>query len=172
LSPRNKAPRTVEGYLESSGHFDRWLDDRHSDLMPDGITAEVCRTWLLELGATRRPSTVKTRWGALRQFWAWCLDEGEIATNPMEKVKAPMVPDIPVELLTADQIKAVLSTCDGPSMLERRDQAILLLYLDTGGRLSAIATARLDGLDLRERTLRAQEKGRKEQLLPFGARDR
>jgi integrase/recombinase XerC len=170
LESENKAPKTIEGYLESMGLFDRWLDDRHPGLLPEEITPEILRTWLAELGVDRRPSTVKTRWGGLRQFWAWCLDEGEIDVNPMEKVKAPIVPPIPVPLLTGDQVKAVLATCEGASLLERRDQAILLLFLDTGARLTAIATARLDGLDLRERTLVVQEKGRKQQVKPFGAK--
>jgi integrase/recombinase XerC len=170
LESENKAPRTIEGYLETMTLFDRWLDDQHPGLMPEEISTEHCRTYLLQLGETRRPSTVKTRWGGLRQFWAWCLEEGEIEENPMARVKAPMVPDIPVELLTVDQVKAVLATCEGASLLERRDQALLLLYLDTGARLSAIATARLDELDLRERTLRVQEKNRKTQVLPFGAK--
>lgn len=170
LESENKAPRTIEGYLESLMLFDRWLDQHHPGVLPEEISTETCRRWLAELGQTRKPSTVRTRYGGLRQFFAWCHDEGEIEANPMARIKAPDVPETPVPVLSGDKIRAVLATCEGSSLLERRDQAILLLYLDTGARLTAIATARLDGLDLRERTLRVWEKGRKQQVLPFGSK--
>lgn len=170
LESENKAPRTIGGYLESLGLFDRWLDQHHPDLAAHEITIRHCRAWLAELrDSGRQPSTVRTRWGGMRQFFAWCLAEGEIDENPMERIEAPVVPEKRVPLLTPDQVKAILKTCEGPLLLDRRDLAIFHLYLDTGARLSAIATARLDGLDLRERTLWVREKNRKDQQLPFGA---
>jgi site-specific recombinase XerD len=170
LESENKAPRTIGGYMETMRLFDRWLDDQDPGLMPEEISTEVCRRWFIALAETRKPSTVKTRWGGMRQFWSWCLAEGEIDLDPMARIEAPAVPEIPVEILSGDQVKAILETCEGPGLLERRDQAILLLYLDTGARLTAIATAKLDGLDLRERTVVVQEKGRRTQVLPFGAK--
>lgn len=73
-------------------------------------------------------------------------------------------------LLSVDELKAVIAACDGPLLVDRRDQARILLYADTGVRLSKLGTARLDNLDLRERSLLVVGKGNRERVLPFGAR--
>lgn len=170
LEAENKADRTIGNYLEGMRLFLRWLEEQSPGLEPDEVTAEYCRGWIGHLVATRSASTARTRWAAMRQFWAWAYAEEEVPADPMALVRQPEVPEKPVQVLTPEQMRAVLATCAGSSFLERRDQAILLLLADTGARASALAGAQLGGLDLRARTLRVFEKGRRERVLPFGAR--
>lgn len=168
LEAENKAPRTVGNYLEGLGLFCRWLEEEHPGLEPEEITAEVCREWIGHLVATRSASTGRTRWAALRQFFAWAAEEGEVPVNPMESVKQPAVIEPEVEVLSNEQIRDLLATCRGQSLLERRDQAIIMMFIDTGMRASALAGAQLPDLDLRGRTIVVLEKGRREIMKPFG----
>jgi len=168
LEAENKAPRTVGNYLEALSLFCRWLDEQHPGLEPDEVTATVCREWIGHLVATRSASTGRTRWAALRQFFAWAAAEGEVAVNPMEAVKQPAVIEPDVEVLTNEQIRDLLATCRGQSLLERRDAAIIMMFIDTGMRASALAGAQLPDLDLRARTVVVVEKGRREIVKPFG----
>lgn len=55
-------------------------------------------------------------------------------------------------------------------MVDRRDLALILLYADTGARLSEIVGAEVGDLDLRGRVLKIMGKGRRERVVPFGAR--
>jgi site-specific recombinase XerD len=170
LEAENKSDRTRGNYGDSVELFTRWLADHDGPADPADVTAADIRAWLVELHETRSASTARTRWNGLRSFFGWCLDEGEIPVNPMALVRAPAVDEKLVQFLTVDQLKAVIGACDGPTLLDRRDQAIILLCADNGGRLSEIALARLPDLDLRARALLVMGKGGRERILPFGAR--
>lgn len=170
LESENKSPRTIGNYLEGLDLFGRWLGDRHPGIEDAGdITTEICREWITHLLNTRSTSTARTRWAAMRQFWGWAYAEQEIEFNPMELVKQPTVTEEPaIEVLTPEQIGELLATCSGQSFLERRDTAIITLFLDTGTRASALASAQLVDLDMRGRTVEVLEKGRKVIVKPFG----
>lgn len=170
LEAENKAPRTIGNYLEALGLFTRWLDEHHPHTEPEDITPTICRAWIGYLVDTRSASTARTRWAALRQFWTWAHLEDETPTNPMDHVRQPDVPDKPVKVLDPDDLRALFATCSGNTLADRRDLALMMLFADTGGRVSEIAGATLDDLDLRARTLTVLGKGRRERILPFGAR--
>lgn len=168
LEAENKAPRTIGNYLEGLGLFCRWLDEHHPNLEPEEITAGLCREWIGHLVATRSASTGRTRWAALRQFFAWAAEEGEVPVNPMEAVRQPAVIEPEVQVLSTAQIRALLATCSGQPLIERRDQALIMMFIDTGTRASALAGAELGKLDLRARTVEVVEKGRRVIVKPFG----
>jgi site-specific recombinase XerD len=170
LEAEAKSDRTVGNYGESLELFVRWLVDHDHPRDPGSITAELLRAWLVELIETRSASTARTRWNGLRSFFAWCHEEGETESNPMGLVKAPALPEKVLEFLTVEQLRAVIAACEGPLMVDRRDQALILLYADTGARLSEVAAAVVDRLDLRARQLLIVGKGNRERVLPFGAR--
>jgi integrase/recombinase XerC len=170
LEAENKSPRTVVNYHDTMTLFTTWLVDAGRPTAPEAVTAETLRRWLAELVDTRSASTARTRWTGMRNFWAWAHAEGEIPTNPMADVKPPAVPEVLVQMLTAEQLRDLLASCDGPRMVDRRDLALILLYADTGARLSEIVGAELDDLDLRGRSLRIMGKGRRPRVVPFGAR--
>lgn len=171
MEAENKSPKTVTGYTESVELFCRWLEDPLAGrpVDPDSITAELCRVWIVELIETRSASTARTRWNGMRSFWAWCLDEGEVAANPMLLVKAPALPEKVVDMLTADEFRLLLKACQGPRLVDRRDEALVMTYADTGARRTELAVVRLEDLDLRARELLVMGKGRRERILPFGA---
>lgn len=170
LEAENKSDRTVGNYLEGVRLFGRWLEDHHPEIEePDQVTTEVCREWITHLLNTWKVSTARTRWAAMRQFWGWAYAEQEVEFNPMELVKQPTLTEEPaIEVLTDEQVDDLLATCSGQSFLERRDTAIITVFLDTGTRASALAGAQLGDLDMRARTVEVLEKGRKVIVKPFG----
>jgi site-specific recombinase XerD len=44
------------------------------------------------IASTRSASTAQTRYKALRLFFAWAAEEGEVPGNPMVNVKPRIVP--------------------------------------------------------------------------------
>lgn len=170
LDAENKSDKTQANYLEAMTLLTRWLVDEGKPHDPEEVTTGVLREWLVYLEETRSAATARTRWTALRSFWAWALEEGEIGVNPMALVKPPAIPEKLVDMLTTEQLRDVIAACDGPRLVDRRDVAIILLYADNGGRLSEIALAEAARLDLRARELVVMGKNARERVLPFGAR--
>jgi integrase len=115
-----------------------------------------------------RPATANQRYRSLQQFWKWTVDEGEITTNPMAKMKPPTVPEAPVPVLTDDEIHRLLADCNGNTFEGRRDEAIVRVFVDTGARLGEVAGLTLEDVDLGTGILRVTGKGRRTRLLSIG----
>jgi integrase len=132
------------------------------------IAAELART---------APSSAATRYRSLQQLFKWLDDEGEIAGSPMAKMRPPIIPEQPVPVLSDDQIRGLLASCAGKDFRVRRDIAIIRPFLDTGMRLEGMGglrysldDAELSDVDLRSRVVRITAKGRREMVLPIGAK--
>ena len=60
----------------------------------------------------------------MQQWFKWLTDEDELDVDPMAKMKAPQVPEQPVPVLTAEQMRALFATCErGKQFIDRRDHA-------------------------------------------------
>lgn len=112
------------------------------------------------------------RYRALQQFFNWLEDEEEKAgPNPMAKMKPPIVPEKPVPVLTPKQLRTLFAKVGGrKSFIDRRDEAILRLFADTGLRLAELAGLTIDDVDLDDQVAAVMGKGRRPRMVPFGAK--
>ena len=138
-----------------------------------GVTS-ICRehieSFLVALAEKGlKPATLAVAYRSIRPFFRWLVDEDEITRSPMERMRQPAVPEPLVPILTEVQLRALLDTTRGRGYVDRRDRAILMLFIDSGARLSEIAGLKVDDLDLeRNNTALVMGKGR----LPLGHRVR
>jgi site-specific recombinase XerD len=170
LEAENKSPKTVENYSYAVEQFADHL--RAGDLVDDvtTVTADDVRRWLTSLQGRVAPSTEYRNYSGLRQFFRWCVAEGELDASPLANVRPPKVPEPRTEMLTRDQMRALLADCSGRDLVSRRDTAIILLFADTGVRLSELANLTTEDVDLRARVAYVVGKGRRPRTVPFGAR--
>jgi site-specific recombinase XerC len=81
----------------------------------------------------------------------------------------PSVPEVPVAVVDEAQIADLLATATGSAFEDRRDAALLRVFLDCGLRLSEVATIRLDeDLDLANGRVTVMGKGERTRTVPFG----
>jgi len=159
LRSLNRSPETIRTYSTSVEQLARFVG---ADVAVDEVTPAMIRRYLTSVLADRTPATAVTRWGGLLSFFNWCRVEGFWDPDPMQDVARPAKPELAVDILTDDQIHALLNACRGSSFDAMRDNAILRTYLTTGMRLSECATITLDRVDLRAQVVRIMGKGRRE----------
>src|SRR5688572_8728098 len=58
---------------------------------------------------------------------------------PMDRMRPPSVPEQPVPVLTDEQLRSLLASSDGQDFVDRRDTAIIRLFMDTSCRRAEIA---------------------------------
>jgi site-specific recombinase XerD len=134
---------------------------------------EAFITYLLERW---KPATANNRYRGLQRFFKWLVDEGEIKEPPMARMKPPRVPESPPPVLREEEPRKLLATCEGEKGFEeRRDYALLLVFIDTGARLAEIAGIRFspndveaNDVDLDQGVLRVVGKGHRERVLAIG----
>jgi site-specific recombinase XerD len=168
MRARNLAETTITHYTSS---VDQLLDHAHAR-GHDPLTREAIEEYLGTLARERKPATVSFRYRALQQFTKWLADEKELPTDLMARMRPPQVPEQPVPVLTDDQMRALLATCaKGKGFVDRRDHAIMRMFLDTGMRLAELAGLRVGDLDLDvHQVAHVTGKSRRDRACPFGAK--
>jgi site-specific recombinase XerD len=134
-----------------------------------GATPDQIRDFLVDLqDRGQQPATVAQRYRSLQQYFKFLVGEGEIPVSPMATMHPPAVPEQPPEFLREDDLKKLLAACAGTDFLERRDTAIIRLFLDTGMRRGELAGLRLEDIDFEHDTAVVMGKGRRARACPFG----
>ncbi len=159
LRAANKAPRTVTTYTLAVEQFAIFLTEH---AFPTRL-AEIERAHVAEhlawLVDNRAAATAAQRYASLRQFFRWAVEEGELDVSPMDGLRKPKIPDTPVPILSDEELRAMLEACSGAGFEERRDTALVRLFIDTGSRLAEIANLTLTDIDLDRQQLTTSTKG-------------
>lgn len=178
LRAKNLSPRTIQSYMEAADQLVAFLTSRGMPTEAASITREHVEMFVEDLLARYSPKTALIRYGALQQLFLWLVDEGETTRSPMERMSRPRVPEQPVDVLSSDELRKLIEGCErGRTFDDRRDGAIVRLFVDTGARLEEVASLRYvpaddeqNDLDLDLGLVRVLGKGRRERILPIGAR--
>lgn len=135
---------------------------------PDGIHREHIEVHLTRLRERTSPGNAHQHFRSLKTFFNWLVDEEEMDRSPMRTMKAPELPEVEVPIIPEDSLKRLLGVCKGTGFKERRDTAILMMFLDTGARLSELTERTQEKLDLDLMVLHVLGKGGRERPAPFG----
>ncbi|HLG76042.1 MAG TPA: tyrosine-type recombinase/integrase [Ktedonobacteraceae bacterium] len=106
------------------------------------------------------PSTVATCVSIVKAFFQWCVDEDLLEASPAARLKKPKVPDKVKPTLNAEDIEKLLLACDTNTRYGFRDYVMILVFLDTGVRVSELRNLRLS--DVHTRYVKVDGKGQKE----------
>jgi len=117
-----------------------------------------------------KPTTRAHAFRSLQQFWRWLVEEGEIDESPMRNMKPPHIPEEPPPILTKIEVDALLKTCEGRGFDDRRDLAIITLFLDTGMRLGEMTGLSVEDIDFTDNVAVVLGKGRRHRAAPFGSK--
>lgn len=169
LRARNLSDSTLSVYLTAARDLESWLLTETDVRSWDQVTRAHLETWIGHLLDTASASTASNRYRAVQQLFKWLLEDEEIETNPMARMTPPKLEEKLVPILSDEQIKALLKTCAGNDFVNRRDLAILRLFLATGVRLAEITGLNAEDIDHDERTAVVVGKGRRARVVRFDA---
>lgn len=175
LHAAGKSKSTQAVYTLALRYFDAFLADKGMPRDLSAIRREHVEAWLAAVrDVGRAPATVSVYYRSLQPFWRWAIEEGFIRESPMGNMRPPIVPEQPVAILSLEELRALLRTCEGLRFEDRRDAAIIRLLVDTGIRRGELA-----GLRASDVTIDAKAgggvadvlgKGRRWRTVPFGAK--
>ncbi|HEX2626967.1 MAG TPA: tyrosine-type recombinase/integrase [Candidatus Limnocylindrales bacterium] len=180
LRARDASEHTLRSYAGTVSAYLDWLAERGADWRAPSRTD--LRAYLARLVGTGAKTSVSQRLAAIRSFHRFAARAGLGAGDPWGSIATPRLPRRLPRVLEIDQIERLLKVIDedeaaaevrdpaarrpSPVALEiaMRDRAIVEVAYAAGLRISELAAARLDNLDLRRAELRVLGKGRKERI--------
>jgi len=169
LQYRNRADRTIGNYLSSAELFRDWLADNDKLCAPVDVAPVDVREFIADQLARWTPSTAASRYRCLQQLFRWLEREGDIDVSPMANLSPPDIPEDPPPVVADHALRDLLKACNGRGFDDRRDTAIMLLFIDTGIRLGEMVGLAVDDIDDDLQVLRVIGKGRRGRAAPYGA---
>lgn len=127
------------------------------------------RLFMLKIKETNNPMSRHDFHRAIKRFLNWSIDEGVLLSSPLRNIKPPKVPKKIVKPFTIKHIKALLAQCDCKTLIGLRDRALILMFLDTGLRLSEITNIKLTDIDENKEIIKVIGKGAKERVVRIGS---
>jgi site-specific recombinase XerD len=170
LEAHRKQPRTVSSYLTVGRNFHAFLIARGMPTKVSAITREHIEHYFADLHKRVAAATAAKHYRSLQQLFKFLIVDGEITSSPMERMRPPSVPEQPVPVLTDDELRRLLDTCKGFTFENRRDEAVIRLFVDTGVRAAELLGLTLADLDLSGRVAYVMGKGGRGRTVPFGAK--
>lgn len=136
----------------------------------DLISVPLLRRYLAYLtrtGAAKR--TIVRKLAALRRFFGYLRDQGEIRLNPALGLSGPRLDRTLPRFIYSERMADFLEAEEPSRPLAIRDRALLEFLYATGLRLSEAASVTLSDFDGTQRKLRVMGKGRRERIVLVGS---
>ena len=176
LRAANLSERTIKTYTEACNQFLGFLQAQGMPEELQHIRREHVEAFIANQLKLWKPATAANRFGGLRAFFKWAVEEGEIQVdrNPMARMRAPKVQEIPVDVLSLEDVKKLLGAVSGNGFDAKRDLAILRVLVTTGARRGEVEGMRFSivdadsvDVDLDYGVVRVLGKGNRQRLLPL-----
>ncbi len=105
---------------------------------------------------------------ALRGFFGFLVEEGQVAADPTELLAAPKIGTTLPKYLDVPQVNQLIDSPKDGSRTGIRDRAMLQLLYAAGLRVSELISIRMSDIDEEAGTVRVIGKGNKQRLVPIG----
>lgn len=160
---RQLSPHTVSAYRSDVEIF---LADTPAD--PKGVTSDDVTAWLSSRSDGVSGRSQARELSALKSFFDYLVLEGERPDNPCDAVYAPKLGRYLPDVLSEEEVSAIIESVNTRSWQGKRDRAILELLYGCGLRVSEACALLLPDIFSGEGFVRVTGKGNKERLVPMG----
>lgn len=163
---RDVSPHTLRAYSRDLREFLRFVEKE-----PRRIDNLDIRSFLASLHHRKlKKSSISRKLATIRSFFKYLHKEGYVKKNPAKLVASPRVPKNLPRFLTVDEAFSLMEAPRGDTFKATRDRAILELLYSSGIRVSELTSLDIGDLDTKESLMRVKGKGKKERILPIGAK--
>jgi len=164
------SPPTVENYLRDIRRLAAYSASQEAN-NPSEITPEILRDHIYELKDLGLAATsIRRGISAVRTYFRFLIGEGHISNDPSGQLETPKTWRTLPEVLTVQEVEALLGAPNPDEPLAWRDRALLEVAYATGVRVSELIGLAMNDVWFDDALVRVFGKGSKERLVPIGRR--
>jgi integrase/recombinase XerD len=160
---RRMSPNTVTAYASD---VDAFLADTGTDPRRT-LSGDVADYFAGKADGISRRSQSRIL-SALRSFFDWMIMEGDRQDNPCDNIDNPKIGRYLPEVLSVEEVAAIMDCVDLNTAQGVRDRAILEILYGCGLRVSEVCGLRISLVYPDEGFVRVTGKGDKERIVPMG----
>lgn len=166
---KSLSAHSVEAYAADLEKLTQFLESGNNQKEPGAIEAadlEAFVRWIAGLGMM--PASQARVISGIRQFYKYCLAEEITKTDPTELLESPKMKRSLPDVLSFDEIQAIIDAIDMDKPEGGRNKAILETMYSCGLRVSETVGLKISCLYADAGFVRVIGKGDKERLVPIG----
>ncbi len=162
---------TITAYETDLVSFFDYLILQYSAVQLTDITHHLVRSWLAALkGADITSKTINRKISSLRSFFKYEVKRGTLEQTPMARVVAPKSEKrLPLFVAEGDMQTLISHVDFGEGLKGKTERLLLLLFYQTGMRLSEVVNLKESGVSASAMSLKVLGKGNKERVIPVSA---
>ena len=181
LKANNLTSSSCEDYLRKIKHFLSYICSDVKSIQANDLTLAITQKYMISIQTRvkdgKRIATSDSYkqciWASLNNFYSFLLQQGIVESNPMEYIKRSKNRDLDKinksrKLLTATDFQKILAEtnrtfCNRASGIDFsvRDRCILLFFMSTGMRKTALTEIDIDDIDIVNNIITIVDKGQK-----------
>ena len=165
---RGLATNTIVAYNHDLVNFLDFL--KRSGVSPVQISQEDLLSFIGEKRTQISPRSLARCLVAIRMFYRFLVSEGKIESNPARLMGIPKMYQHLPDILSRDEVEALLLQPDIHTVLGERDKAMLELLYATGLRVTELMGLKMTNINLQAGYIRTIGKGSKERIIPMGTK--
>lgn len=166
---KSLSDNTVSAYLADISKLFQFLEDEQ--IHPLDVTLDNLETFsanLRNLGI--QPRSQARILSGIRSFYHYLILEDYLQADPSELLESPQIGFHLPEILTLEEIDALIESIDLSTKEGQRNRTILETLYSCGLRVSELCNLKLSDLYLEEGFIKVDGKGSKQRLIPISPR--
>ena len=166
---KSLSDNTVSAYLADISKLFQFLEDEQ--IHPLDVTLDNLETFsanLRDLGI--QPRSQARILSGIRSFYHYLILEDYLQADPSELLESPQIGFHLPEILTLEEIDALIESIDLSTKEGQRNRTILETLYSCGLRVSELCNLKLSDLYLEEGFIKVDGKGSKQRLIPISPR--
>ena len=168
---RNMSPRTIRSYSEDLDDFESFFRNLDGQLSWETIDRDIIREWVESMMDRGNSATsVNRRLSSLRSFYRFALKRGMVEVNPASLVKGPKKAKPLPQFVKEGEMNRLIDDDRlwGENYEDALARTIIIMFYETGIRLSELVGLDDTDVDLANRTVKVTGKRNKQRIVPFG----
>ncbi len=167
---RNLSWRTVDLYRRDLLQWEEFMTVGSAALDLASVTTNDIRAWLIERSIQGDcPGTMRHKVQAIRALYRYLLRMGLVSDNPAAHVELAKLSKPLPKFVREKTVDAILDEdIDTTDFAQVRDRLIVMLFYETGIRLSELIGLQDLAVDTVKRELKVRGKRDKDRIVPFG----
>lgn len=165
---KSLSSNSVEAYLNDINKLAKYCAEKHNIKIPDEVTYDILKDYLIfvsEIGVTNR--TQARCISSIRSFFKFLVFDGKLENNPTRLLEAPKIGRKLPNILTVEEIDAMLNAVEMYKPEGQRNKAIIEMLYSCGLRVSELIDIKLSNINFRMGIVKIEGKGNKERVIPM-----
>lgn len=164
---KGSSPNTVSSYVHDIEQYAHFLEKYHDIKKPDLIEKKHVEAFMRSLKRDMTTKSMARKLTAIRSFHHFLLIEKEVDLDVTKAIQSPKIEKHLPQVLSVDEVMAILEIVDTTKPLGLRNQALLELIYGSGLRVSELLDIEMSDIHLNQGYVLVKGKGEKERMVPI-----